>query len=110
MPTPMDYNPELGKLSSTRTVFIETGWKDDKLKAFLKTHPDACIFNTLSHNPISEEKVMIDGEPYIDQFGLNVYIKSEVDWYYHPDVDERFNYEQYPEEELVPELYDYFDR
>lgn len=110
MPDLMSYNPELGEFSVIRTVLIDTGWEEEKLKDFLKTHKDACIWNTLSHKPISDTMVMIDGEPYIDLFGLNVYISSNVAWYPHKDIDYRFNNDEYPHGEIVDELYDYFDR
>lgn len=108
-PTLMDYNPELKGFSTTRQVVIDTGWDEDRLRSFLVKHPGACIYNTLSHEPIGE-KILIDGDPYIDPFGLCVYISSNISWYPHKDVDERFNYEEYPEDQIGMELYDYFNR
>lgn len=107
IPTLVDYDSIKGEFSTTRTIFVDTGWDAKKLTAFLITHPGACIYNTVSHKPISEDKVMLDGEPYIDLFGLNVYIKSDVSWYPHEDVDERFNDEVYPDN-ITPEFEHYF--
>lgn len=107
MPDVTDYNPVTQELSATRNVTVDTGWEESRLKQFLVEHEGACIYNTLSHKPISEDKVMLDGEPYVDIFGLNVYILSNVSWYPHKDIDERFNEDEYPND-MESELNDYF--
>lgn len=105
-----DYDVISKTFSSTRRISVETGWAHKELEEFLKTHEEACIYRQLSHKAISDYKVEIDNEPYLDLFGFPVFIESHISWQKHLDMDERFETNRYPEETLGKELYDYFNR
>ncbi len=108
VPMVTDYNSKLQQFSTVRTAYTITGWDKKKLNAYLQSHPDACIYNIVSHDPIpiegekledlaSEQRILINKEPYVDLFGRYVYILSQVSWTYKEDIDSRFEGGVYPE-------------
>ena len=108
-PSLTDYNVEKGEFSTERVAYIKSGWEHDKLKKFIESHPEATIYNTVSHRKISNDRVKINNKDYIDPFGLYVYIDSQVSWSKKDDIDERFYNNKYPEE-LGLEFYEYILR
>lgn len=69
------------------------------LENLLEENPKASIIHVLTHEkrpgffPIEEE----NGELYVDEFGMNVYIGKEVDWNGGlTDLDERFDERRLP--------------
>lgn len=113
-----DWNVKLGTFSVRRTAYITlpTGWTEETLRLFLLSRPRASIFNKVAHNPIMEpgdtdidylvrtQRIVIEGKPYIDMFGLHVYIASRTSWDSTSDVDLRFSSNQYPYRHLDPEV------
>lgn len=63
------------------------------LEGLLKERPNASIIHILSHDKRMGFQPVVNelGELYIDDFGLPVYMASEVDWHGGmTDIDERF--------------------
>lgn len=109
IPSLTDYNGTTQSFSTTRTSFAVTGWAEEKLTTYLETHPDACIYNIVSHAPTrvpgeslidsaEDQRVVIKDKPFIDQFGKYVYVLSQVSWTRKDDIDNRFDNGVYPQE------------
>lgn len=119
-PELLDYNPRLKRIALERNAYIAIpeGYTEDKVKTLLKSKPNACIHNLVSHNPIpfdgeglhqldylvETQRIVIDDKPYIDLFGLHVYIASRIAWTETSDVDLRFTAGLYPYHHLEHEL------
>jgi hypothetical protein len=126
-----DWNVKLGQFSMQRRAWIGVpGWSEERLRNYIRSHSLACIYNIVAHNPImvagdreqdipllvQAQQIVMDGVPYVDFFGMHVYITSRVAWEQRSDVDIRFTSNMYPYQHLVPEvgfldnLYDLFSR
>lgn len=119
-PEMVDYNPWLKRFDTIRHAYVllPDGWTEARMLSFLRSRPKSRIRTTVSHDPImteldrpsdmqllvEQQRVVIDGEPYIDPFGLYVYIATQASWDGKSDVDLRFNTNQYPYHLLPPEL------
>jgi hypothetical protein len=103
LPELTDYNPTLGKFSTTRHAHFTTTWTHENV---LKRLRDGMIFNTISHYPNSlpANRVYYGDEPFIDAFGFYVYIFSTVSWDKRSDVDLRFNANRYMYHIIDPDL------
>jgi len=105
MPELVDFNPRLNKYSTEREASFSTQESTAELNKRLHSLRDASIFNTLSHErKEGYTQVTLWGIPFIDNFGLYVYIKSTVSWNKTTDVDTRFNANIYPLRYLEPEF------
>jgi len=124
------YTPMHGKLSNVRyAAYTRKAVPDpEKLKQQLAADPDIHIYTIVSHSPILSEtderaiaagqrrsqledrqRVRIDDEGYIDEFGFYVYVVARLG--YQEDEDRR--YDSVPEPELFMiehEEYDVRDR
>lgn len=63
------------------------------LEKLLKDRPKAQIIHILSHDARQgfHQVFNEDGTPYLDDFGCQVYLARDVDWFGDmPDIDERF--------------------
>lgn len=104
IPELTDYNPLLARFDSDRLIWIpDNGWIVDYWDRYLLRYPQACIYNKISHEPIGDI-IILNGEPFIDAFGLHVYIQSNLAWTARSDVDLRFNANQFPYHILEPDL------
>lgn len=92
----MDYDPETLKISPFRymnfTVPALYANSPATLEDSLLKRPDASIIHILSHEQRPGFHLIVneDGSQYIDDFGLEVYIAKDVDWFGDlTDIDER---------------------
>lgn len=90
-----DYNSSTRTLSPFRDMQFSVSALQANyqfLERLLEDRPNARIIHVLSHEqrrgfvPVFE-----DGEPYVDEFGYNVYLGKDVDWFGQlTDIDERY--------------------
>lgn len=115
-----DWNIDEGKFTLSRTAFISipAGWDQTRMRTFLLSRPEASIYNSVAHSPfmaqgdtaddidelVKLQRIVIEGKPYIDMFGLYVYITSRASWDKTRDVDLRFNANHYPYHHLPTEV------
>lgn len=99
-------------------IKVDESWSEAEVWRYLKARRHASIYNLVAHNPIplpaetkadvehlaETQRIVIDGIPYIDHFGLYVYVTSRVAWHATSDVDLRYNANQYPYKHLEPEI------
>lgn len=119
-PEIVDWNVDYGTFTYLRTAFVGIPKEktDVEIKALLNRRPEACIYNIVAHNPVlnkgdrisdleyraKTQQIVIEGKPYIDLFGLHVYITSRAAWERRSDVDLRFAANKYPYHHLDPEI------
>jgi hypothetical protein len=119
-PELVDYNPVLQRFDTIRYGYLLYPEQTtvEQVQRSLAERPLGMIYNVLSHDPqmtetdrpndlpliAEEQRIKIDGVPYVDVFGFYVYIASHVSWAKRSDVDLRFNANHYPYTLLEPEL------
>lgn len=92
----LDWDQSTQKISPFRYMnFTVSAIHNDVafLEGLLLKRPKARIVHILSHEQRKGFHLITesDGEPHIDDFGLEVYIAQEVDWFGEiADIDERF--------------------
>lgn len=66
--------------------------REEFLQKLLGQRPEAQIIRVISHDPRGGfEPIVLNGIPFIDEFGCQLYICSLVDWEGElTDLDERF--------------------
>lgn len=104
IPDLTDYNPYKDQFSLERQVDYPTMNSRRFINDFLKKNQGACIYNTITHSPPKDaHQILLYGEPFIDVFGLYVYMFSTFALDPRSDVDLRFNANHYPDI-IDPEL------
>ena len=108
-----DYCPPLGRYSTMRLMQYELIGEFKTIQNLMRRYPDARIVNTIAHEPqitedikdmiagaiVSLEDVAtwqrvkdVDGLDLIDEFGMHVYLRSEIDFHgTREDTDLRYN-------------------
>lgn len=102
-----DYNPMKGTFDLWRYAAYKTDYSRSFVSRLVMKNQGGCIYNTITHYPpkdLSASKILLDGEPFVDLFGLHVYIFSTLSWTYRNDVDLRFEKGLYPYNIIEPEL------
>jgi hypothetical protein len=115
-----DWSVDYSTFTEMRIAYlsIPSSWDELSTRRYLQSRPQACIYNIVAHSPllfagdklediptrIEQQRIVIEGKPYIDMFGLYVYITSRIAWDKRSDVDLRFSSNQYPYHHLDSEL------
>ena len=107
--SPNYYNVIYGCFTNIRNVKLKRTCSSSDLNDYFQQHPELRIYTIISHEPIinggDDERISkqsrqrikdADGDDYIDEFGMYVYIASRIG--VSDDVDLR--YENAPEPEL----------
>jgi hypothetical protein len=109
----LDYCPPLGRYSRFRILQYELTGELQTLKNLMNRYLHAKIVNTIAHEPQITQDIKeriagqltsltdvaawqrikdVDGLDLIDEFGMHVYLRSELDFYgKQEDVDLRYN-------------------
>jgi hypothetical protein len=110
---PFDYCPPLGRHSRFRIMQYELTGELSAVKKLMERYPNAKIVNTIAHEPQITQDIKemiagqltsltdvatwqrvkdIDGVDLIDEFGMHVYLRSEIDFHgIREDLDLRYN-------------------
>ena len=102
--TPMDWCPLQRQFSHVRMMNILTRDMAGYMKRVAEQVPH--LYRILSHDPITGpvadakraaelQKVLVNGLPYIDDYGLECYCTTRLSWEYRDDIDLRNDNEDY---------------